>query len=159
MEINLQRMGGKNQKFSDYRGKALLIVNTASECGYTPQYKNLEALYQKFKSRGFEVLGVPSNDFGQEEPGTNKQIQKFVKHKYGVTFPMFQKVPVKGRNKCPLYQYLTKESDERFQGEVEWNFTKFLTDPEGTVVARFEPEIDPLDHRVIEAIERVLPVK
>lgn len=159
MDINMQRMGGKNQRFSDYKGKVLLIVNTASECGYTPQYKNLEALYQKFKSRGFEVLGIPSNDFGQEEPGTNKQIQKFVKRKYGVSFPMFSKVSVKGRNQCVLYTHLTRESDDEFQGEVEWNFTKFLTDPEGNVVARFEPETDPLDPAVIQAIEKVLPNK
>lgn len=157
MDITMKRIGGKDQPLSDYKGKVLLIVNTASECGYTPQYKRLQALYDKFKTRGFEVLGIPSNDFGQEEPGSDKQIQKFVKRKFGVSFPMFSKMSVKGRNQCALYKHLTKQSDEEFQGEIQWNFTKFLTDAEGKVVARFEPSTDPMDPEVIQAIEKVLP--
>ncbi|MEM9461561.1 MAG: glutathione peroxidase [Myxococcota bacterium] len=150
-------LDGTEKNLSDYRGKALLVVNTASECGYTPQYADLQELYGKYKDRGFEVLAFPSNDFGGQEPGTSEQIRDFVDTKYSVEFEMFDKVVIKGPDKAPLYKTLTEQTAEGIRGEVEWNFTKFLVDPQGRVVQRFDSSVKPTAPEVFEAIEQVLP--
>jgi glutathione peroxidase len=140
-----------------YRGQALLIVNTASKCGYTPQYEGLERLYQRFKHRGLVVVGFPSNDFGNQEPGSNEQIQSFCKRNYGVSFPMMAKIHTTGDDIDPLYHALTQETPEQIRGEIRWNFTKFLVDPEGRVVARFEPGTKPLSEELVNAVKEALP--
>ena len=146
---------GRAVKLSEYRGKVALIVNVASECGYTPQYADLQELYQRFRDRGFVVLGFPSNDFGGQEPGDGAAIKKFAKEHYDVTFPLFDKVHAKnGPEQAPLYRTLTH--DTRFPGDVKWNFTKFLVDKSGHVVARFPSETTPLDDKVLEAVNAAL---
>jgi glutathione peroxidase len=138
-----------------YRGKALLVVNTASRCGYTPQYRSLEELYQKYRARGFEVLAFPANNFMNQEPGSNTEIRQFCSKKYGTTFPLFAKLSVRGQDIAPLYRYLTKESG--FPGDIEWNFTKFLVGPDGRVVARFGSGTDPLAPKLTAKLEATLP--
>jgi glutathione peroxidase len=131
-----------------------LVVNVASQCGYTPQYAGLEAIYEKYKDQGLVVLGFPANNFGNQEPGTNDEIKQFCTRNYKVTFPMFAKISVTGDDKTPLYQYLTsKEANEKTAGEVRWNFTKFLVGRDGKVVARFEPDVAPEDPELVTAIE------
>jgi glutathione peroxidase len=135
-EVNL--LSGDPVKLSEYRGKALLIVNTASQCGFTPQYRGLEKLYDKFKARGLEVLGFPCNQFGKQEPGSSEEIAEFCSVNYGVTFPMFEKIDVNGRDTHPLYQYLKREARGVLGSEpIKWNFTKFLVNREGEVVDRY----------------------
>jgi len=136
-------------------GKAL-IVNTASKCGYTPQYEGLQELYDRYGERGLVVLGFPSNDFGNQEPGAAEEIANFCRLNYGVTFPMMAKVHTKGPAQAPIYQMLTTESAEEFRGEVQWNFTKFLVDGDGRVVARFDSAVEPLDPRITAAVEALL---
>ena len=153
----VKTLSGEDTRLSDYRGKALLVVNTASQCGYTPQYEGLQELYGTYKDKGFEVLAFPSNDFGAQEPGTADEIETFVTDKYSVGFPMFAKVPVVGEAKAPLYKTLTEDTPEGIKGEVKWNFTKFLVDPAGHVVARFEPNVDPMDSDLTAKLESVLP--
>ena len=145
---------GEATSLADYRGKALLIVNTASECGLTPQYRGLEALQARYADRGLVVLGFPCNDFGAQEPGDSAQIQTFCRTQYGVSFPLFEKVRAKG-DKSPLYKTLT-ELPGGLGGEIKWNFTKFLVDRDGRVVRRFEPTVDPAAPEVAAAIEEVL---
>ena len=147
---------GKVVKLSDYRGQALLIVNTASQCGFTPQYAKLQELYGMNKDKGLVVLAFPSDDYGGQEPGTNEEISSFVASKYSVEFPMMDKVATKGEDMIPLYRALTKESPEELRGPVRWNFTKFLVDKEGYVVARFESPKDPLSDEVQAAIAKTL---
>ena len=130
----------------------MLIVNVASRCGFTPQYAGLEALYEKYKDRGFVILGFPANNFGGQEPGTNEEIKTFCSTKYNVTFPMYSKISVKGDDKAPLYQFLTDTTGS----EIQWNFTKFLVDKSGKVVARFESKVTPQSPDVAEAIEKAL---
>ncbi len=149
------RNDGTPQPLSAYQGRALLIVNTASRCGYTPQYKGLQALHEKYAGKGLSVLAFPSNDFGRQEPGTNAEIREFCSLRYGVEFDLFSKIQVKGKEQHPLYRYLTEESP--FPGGIRWNFNKFLVNPEGEVVARFGSGDDPLDPAVIRQIEAVLP--
>ena len=146
---------GEAASLADYRGKALLIVNPASECGLTPQYSGLEALQARYGARGLVVLGFPCNDFGAQEPGDAAQIQGFCRAQFGVSFPMFEKVRARG-DKSPLYKTLTEELPEPLRGEIRWNFTKFLVDREGHVVQRFEPTVDPAAPEVTAAIEEVL---
>jgi glutathione peroxidase len=148
---------GKERSLADFKGKVLLIVNTASKCGLTPQYEGLEKLYERYKDRGFEVVAFPANDFLWQEPGTDKEIQEFCSVNYGVTFPVFAKISVKGKHIAPLYQYLTKESP--FPGDIGWNFAKFLVAPDGRIVARFDPKVEPLDKKVLAEVEAVLPAK
>lgn len=155
----VETLEGKPQRLADLRGKAILIVNTASECGFTPQYAKLQELYGRYKDRGLVVLGFPSNDFGGQEPGDAAQIQEFVASKYAVDFPMMNKVHAKGAEIAPIYRSLTEETPEGIRGEVKWNFTKFLIDPEGQVVQRFEPPVDPLSQEMTAAIEAALPKK
>jgi glutathione peroxidase len=157
IDHTVRTLSGETVSLSQYRGKALLIVNTASECGLTPQYQGLQALYLKYKDRGLEVLGFPCNDFGGQEPGSADQIQSFCSSKFAVTFPLFEKVRAKG-DKSPLYKTLTEEIDPSLRGEIKWNFTKFLVNPQGQVVARFEPMVEPGDPKVAAEIDKVLPL-
>ncbi|MGA8598422.1 MAG: glutathione peroxidase [Bryobacteraceae bacterium] len=141
----------------DFKGKVLMIVNVASRCGYTPQYAGLETLYRRYKNQGFVILGVPSNDFGQQEPGTDPEIKQFCRRQYDVTFPMMSKVSVAGNNPVPLYQYLTdKGQNPKTGGDIQWNFTKFLIARDGTILARFEPHVTPEDPALVSAVEHAL---
>jgi glutathione peroxidase len=151
-EFTLNSIDGKPAPLSAYQGKVVLIVNVASRCGFTPQYAGLEALYEKYKDRGFVILGFPANNFGGQEPGTNEEIKTFCSTKYNVTFPMYSKISVKGDDKAPLYQFLTATG-----GEIQWNFTKFLIDKSGKVIARFEPKVTPESPDLTSAIEKALP--
>ena len=159
VDHEVETLEGTKQKLSDYRGKAVLLVNVASECGYTPQYAQLQELYGRYKDRGLVVLGFPSNDFGGQEPGDAKQIKEFVTSKFAVDFPMMAKVHAKGPEMAPLYKTLTEETPEGMKGEVKWNFTKFLLDPTGKVVARFESPIEPMSPELTAAVEKALPAK
>lgn len=155
----VETLDGGQQKLADLRGKAVLIVNTASQCGYTPQYAKLQELYGRYKDRGLVVLGFPSNDFGEQEPGDAAQIKEFVASKYAIDFPMMAKVHATGPEKAPIYKTLTEDAPEALRGEVKWNFTKFLVDPQGKIVARFESPVDPLSPEMIAAVEKALPAK
>ena len=143
-DFSVKDIHGETVKMSKYKGKALLIVNTASKCGFTPQYKGLEALYEKLHDRGLEILGFPCNQFGSQEPGNEEQIESFCEVNYGVTFPLFAKIDVNGKSAAPLYQYL-KEAKPGLLGSeaIKWNFTKFLVDREGNVVERYAPNVEP----------------
>ena len=153
----VKSLNGESVDLSTYRGKAMFIVNTASRCGYTPQYADLQALHEKYADRGLVVVGFPSNDFGGQEPGDSEQIATFCKRNYGVTFPMMAKVHAKVPDKAPIYRTLTEETAEGIRGEVRWNFTKFLVDAEGNVVQRFESSAKPMSDEVTQAIEAALP--
>ncbi|MBM4344674.1 MAG: glutathione peroxidase [Deltaproteobacteria bacterium] len=146
---------GQPVALSSYRGKALVIVNVASQCGLTPQYEGLQKLYATYRDKGLEVLGFPCNDFAGQEPGTNAEIETFCSTRFAVTFPLFDKVRAKG-DKSPLYKTLTEEIDPALRGEIKWNFTKFLVDRQGRVVARFEPRVEPMDPAVVAQVEAVL---
>jgi glutathione peroxidase len=142
---------------SQYKGKVVMLVNVASRCGYTPQYAGLEALYRQFKDDGFVIIGIPANNFGQQEPGSNSEIKVFCKRKYDVTFPMMAKVSVAGNDMAPLYQYLTDQSaNPTTGGEIKWNFTKFLIGKDGKILARFEPDVKPEDPALVGAVESAL---
>jgi len=145
-DLSVDDIHGKPVKLSRYKGKVLLIVNTASKCGYTPQYKGLEALHGKLHAKGLEVLGFPCNQFGAQEPGTEAEIAEFCELNYGVTFPMFAKVDVNGAKTSPLYKHL-KEAKPGLLGSeaIKWNFTKFLVDRDGKVVERYAPQAEPKD--------------
>ncbi len=157
LEHKVKDIDGKDVDLSKYKGDVLLIVNTASQCGLTPQYKGLESAYEKYKDKGFKVLAFPANEFGAQEPGTNDEIKTFCSTKYHVTFPVFSKVVVKGDGITPVYKFLTsKETDPKHSGEIAWNFTKFLVNRKGEVIARFEPKVTPEDPKVTEAIEKAL---
>jgi glutathione peroxidase len=158
LDFTVQDIDGTEVKLRDkYEGKVLLVVNTASECGYTPQYADLEALYEKYREKGFEVLAFPSNDFGGQEPGSNSEIKLFCTEKYEVKFPLFAKIPVKGENKHPLYAFLTDaKRNPESGGEIKWNFTKFLVDDEGKVIRRYESKVKPSDENVAKDVEKAL---
>lgn len=157
LEYSLKSIDGKPAPMAAYKGKVMLIVNVASRCGYTPQYEGLEAVYRKYKDQGLVVLGFPANNFGAQEPGTDEEIKTFCSSKYNVTFPMFSKISVKGDDKAPLYQFLTDPAaNPSTAGEVKWNFTKFLVDKNGKVIARFEPAVKPESAEVAAAIEKAL---
>ena len=151
----VEALSGETVDLASFRGKPMLIVNTASKCGYTPQYEGLQQLYERYGEGDLVVIGFPSNDFKQE-PGTAEEIGTFCRLNYGVTFPMMAKIHVNGENQAAVYRALTSESGEEFRGEVRWNFTKFLVDQEGRVVARFESGVEPLDERVTSAIDALL---
>ena len=156
-EIEVQKITGENVKLSEYKDKVLLIVNTASKCGFTYQYEGLENLYKKYKDEGFVILGFPSNDFLGQEPGSNEEIQSFCKVSYGITFPMFAKITVKGSKKHPLYKNLTSgATNPDTKGKITWNFNKFLVSRAGNVSARFDTRTKPENKKVIEAIEQEL---
>lgn len=160
LEFKMKDINGRDVELKQYKGDVLLIVNTASKCGYTPQYEGLQKIYDKYKTEGFEVLGFPANNFGGQEPGTEKEIKEFCELKYKVTFPMFAKISVKGEDQHPLYNFLTaKETNPNFAGDISWNFNKFLVDRKGTVVARFSSKDAPESEAVTSAIEKYLKEK
>jgi glutathione peroxidase len=156
--LEVKDINNKTIKFSSYKGKVLLIVNVASQCGYTPQYEGLEKTYKKYKSKGFEILGFPCNDFGNQEPSGNQQILKFCKKNYGITFKLFDKVKVLGNKKSPLYNKLIN-AQSIVNGDVEWNFEKFLISKDGKVVKRFKSSISPESKELTKAIEAELNKK
>ena len=157
-DIPLTTLGGEPTTLAEHKGKALLIVNVASKCGLTPQYTGLEQLQERYADRGFAVIGVPSNQFGNQEPGSAEEIQTFCSTTYGVTFPMMGKIDVNGPTRHPLYEELTQASDaDGTAGDIQWNFEKFLVDPAGTIVGRFRPMTTPESDEVITALEAVLP--
>src|SRR6266581_7270631 len=157
--FTLNSIDGKPAPLAEYKGKVVLLVNVASQCGYTPQYSALEAIYEKYKAEGFVILGFPANNFGAQEPGTNEEIKTFCSRKYNVTFPMYSKVSVKGDDQTPLYQYLTKQTGPSIAGEIKWNFTKFLVDRNGNVAQRFESAVTPDSKDVVSAVEKQLSQK
>jgi glutathione peroxidase len=157
-QFDARRLSGQEESLSDYRGDVLLIVNTASQCGYTPQYDGLQELHSRYRERGFSVLGFPSNDFGAQEPGTDAEIGAFCKRNYGVNFPMFSKIKVRGEGQHPVYGYLTS-LPEPLGGPVKWNFQKYLVDRSGHVVARYFSATDPLSPELAESIETLLERK
>jgi glutathione peroxidase len=149
---------GRRLDLSELRGRSTLVVNVASKCGLTPQYEALQRLQERFAGRGFTVLAVPCNQFGEQEPGSEEEIEDFCTSSYGVTFPITAKTDVNGRRRHPLYDRLTRHADARGRaGDVEWNFEKFLVSPEGEVVARYRPRIDPESDEIVSAIEATLP--
>jgi len=154
-DIAVDDIHGKKRKLDEYKGRVMLIVNVASKCGYTPQYKGLEALYEKMHSRGLEVLGFPCNQFGAQEPGTAEEIESFCELNYGVTFPLFAKIDVNGNAAAPLYRYLKKEKPGLLGSEaIKWNFTKFLVDRNGKVVERYGSNVEP--DAIAADVERLL---
>jgi glutathione peroxidase len=156
-DFTVKGIDGAAKSLGDYRGKALLVVNVASECGLTPQYDGLEQLHETYSARGLAVLGFPANEFGAQEPGSNEQIKAFCSTRYHVKFDMFAKVKVKGPGIDPLFQYLTsKETNLPFAGDIKWNFNKFLIGRDGQVRARFEPQVEPTSPEVKQAIEKAL---
>jgi glutathione peroxidase len=155
-DFTLPLLDGKSAPLADYKGKVVLIVNVASRCGFTPQYSALESIYEKYKDRGFVIIGFPANNFANQEPGTNEEIKTFCQTKYNVTFPVYGKVSVKGADQTPLYTYLTKEANPALAGDIKWNFTKFLVDRHGHAVERFEPATTPDSPQVVSAIEALL---
>lgn len=158
LDFKLKDIDGKEVDLAKTcQGKVVLLVNVASKCGLTPQYEALQKLYDAHKERGLVVIGIPANEFGAQEPGTNEEIKKFCNSKYSVTFPMLGKIVVKGDGIHPLYKYLTeKETDPEFAGPIQWNFTKFLVGRDGKLAARFEPKVAPDDKTVVAAIEKAL---
>lgn len=156
-DFTLDALNGTPTPLGSFKGKVMLVVNVASQCGYTPQYEGLQALYMKYKDQGLVITGFPANNFGGQEPGTNEEIGAFCRSKYGVTFPMFSKISVKGNDKAPLYQYLTdKTANPKTGGEIQWNFTKFLVDRNGKVIQRFEPGVEPQAKELVSAVEAAL---
>jgi glutathione peroxidase len=157
LDFTLNSIDGKPAPLSQYQGKVVLIVNVASRCGFTPQYEGLEKIYEKYKDKGFVILGFPANNFGSQEPGTNEEIKTFCSSKYSVTFPMYAKISVKGADIHPLYQFLTdKQANPKTGGDIGWNFTKFLVGKDGKVIARFESAVTPESPEVTGAIEKAL---
>jgi glutathione peroxidase len=155
--FTMKSIDGQPVSLKAYKGKVVLLVNVASKCGFTPQYAGLEALYEKYKGRGLVIIGVPANNFAQQEPGTNEEIKSFCSRKYNVTFPMMSKVSVLGDDETPLYRSLTdKSADPKFGGDIKWNFTKFLFGRNGNLVARFEPPVKPDSTEVQSAVESAL---
>jgi glutathione peroxidase len=154
-EVPLKTLEGKNATLKDYGGKVLLIVNVASECGFTPQYAGLQALHEKYAKDGFAVLGFPCNDFGGQEPGSAEEIKTFCTSRYNVTFPMFEKLVILGDNKHPLYAALTGPTSP-FPGDVQWNFTKFLIGKDGKILGRFESDVEPDSAAVEAAISKAI---
>jgi glutathione peroxidase len=156
-DFTLNNIDGQPTPLSAYKGKVLLLVNVASRCGYTPQYAGLQALFEKYKDRGFVIVGIPANNFGAQEPGTNQEIKTFCTSKYHVTFPMMAKLSVKGSDIAPLYQFLTdKSQNPSTGGDIGWNFTKFLIGPDGKILARFDSATEPDSPQVAAAIEKAL---
>lgn len=155
-EFKVKNIDGKDVDLSEYKGKVLLIVNVASKCGATPQYDPLQALYQKYENKGLVVMGFPANNFGGQEPGSDKEIAEFCTSKYSVEFPMFSKVSVKGDDKAPLFTYLTAAANPDKQGDIGWNFEKFLIGKDGKLIRRFATKVDPANADLVAAIEKAL---
>ena len=142
-DFSVEESDGSQRPLAQYQGKVMLVVNTASKCGFTPQYKELQALYDAWHEKGLEILAFPCNQFGQQEPGSNKEIQQFCQLNYGVTFPVFAKIEVNGKDAHPLYKYLCSQKKNILSADIQWNFTKFLIDQNGEVVNRYEPSVKP----------------
>ncbi len=161
LDQEMKTLHGKKVNLAEkYKGKVVLLVNVASKCGYTPQYKELQALHEKYAKKGLAVVGVPCNQFGSQEPGTAKEIAQFCEDRFGVEFDMMAKVDVNGPEATPLYKYLTsKETDPKFAGDIKWNFEKFVFDRDGNVVARFNSKAKPDSKEVVEVIEAELAKK
>lgn len=156
-QFTMKNIEGKDVSLADYKGKAILIVNVASKCGYTPQYEDLQSLYEKYADKDFVILGFPANNFMGQEPGSNAEIQSFCKKNYGVTFPMFSKISVKGNDMAELYKFLTKkERNGVMDSKVKWNFQKYLLDKDGKLVAKFAPGDEPLGEDIVSAIEKLI---
>jgi glutathione peroxidase len=156
-DFTLDSLKGEATPLAGFKGKVMLVVNVASQCGFTPQYEGLQALYMKYKDQGLVIAGFPANNFGGQEPGSNEEIGAFCKSKYGVTFPMFSKISVKGGDIAPLYKFLTdKTANPKTGGDIQWNFTKFLVDRNGKVIQRFEPAVVPLAPELESAIAAAL---
>lgn len=159
-EFTMDAINGTPTPLASFKGKVMLVVNVASQCGYTYQYEGLQALYMKYKDQGLVVVGFPANNFGGQEPGSNAEIGAFCKSKFGVTFPMFSKISVKGSDKAPLYQFLTDpKANPKTGGEIPWNFTKYLVDRDGKVLARFDAPVEPMSKELTSAIEAALKNK
>lgn len=154
-EFTMKDIDGSHVKLADFKGKVALVVNVASKCGNTPQYEGLQKLYERYKDKGFVVLGFPANNFLSQEPGTDAEIKTFCSAKYSVTFPMFSKISVKGDDTHPFYKFLTT-ADKRFEGAVTWNFAKFLIGKDGKIAARFDPKEQPESDAIRQAIEKAL---
>ena len=156
-DFTMKDIEGKDVPLSQFKGKVLLLVNTASKCGFTPQYEGLEKLYKTYQDRGLVILGFPANNFLWQEPGTDGEIKQFCSIKFGVTFPMFSKISVKGKDQHPLYAFLTDEkANPGFGGAISWNFNKFLVGRDGKVVGRFGSKVEPGSKELIEAVEKAL---
>jgi glutathione peroxidase len=151
-DFTMDSIDGKPTPLANFKGKVTLVVNVASRCGFTPQYTGLEAVYEKFRDRGFTIAGFPANNFGFQEPGSNEEIKQFCSAKYNVKFPMFAKISVLGSDIAPLYQFLTKSMG----GDIQWNFTKFLVGKDGKVIARFASDVEPESPELLAAIEKAL---
>jgi glutathione peroxidase len=159
-EFTMDALNGTPTPLAHFKGKVMLVVNVASQCGYTYQYEGLQALYVKYKDQGLVVAGFPANNFGGQEPGSNAEIGAFCKSKFGVTFPMYSKISVAGTDKAPLYQFLTDKSvNPKTGGEIPWNFTKYMVDREGKVLARFDAPVEPLSKELTSAVEAALKSK
>ncbi len=153
----MKDISGQDVPLAAFRGRVLLVVNVASRCGLTPQYKGLQELYDRYRDRGLEILAFPANNFLGQEPGSDVEIQEFCSAHYSVSFRLFSKISVKGRDIHPLYQFLTRpETNPEFHGKIGWNFAKFLADRSGTLIGRFEPKVGPTSSQVISAVERAL---
>src|SRR5213080_100997 len=157
LNFTMKSIDGKPVDLSRYQGRVVLMVNVASQCGYTPQYAGLEELHKKYAANGLSILGFPSNDFGAQEPGSDAEIAQFCKQNYGVEFDMFSKIVVRGPGQAPLYKYLT--THPKFSGQVDWNFEKFLIARNGDVIARFKSEVEPASKQMVSAIENALAAK
>lgn len=156
-EFTMKDIDGNDISLEKYKGNVVMLVNVASRCGLTPQYEGLQAIYDKYKDRGFTILGFPANNFMGQEPGTEAEIKEFCSLNYNVGFPMFSKISVKGTDQHPLYRFLTHpETNPGFDGDITWNFEKFLADREGKIIARFSPRTVPTDAEVIEKLEAAL---
>ena len=153
-DFTAECMDGTSQAFADYTGKVLLIVTTASKCGFTPQFEGLEALYQQYKEQGLVVIGFPCNQFGAQDPGTNEEIGTFCQKNYGVSFPMMAKIDVNGKDAHPIFDWLKNQKGGLLIDGIKWNFTKFLIDRKGDLVKRFESPVSPVD--MVEDIKRIL---
>jgi glutathione peroxidase len=157
LDFTVKDISGSEVSLRKFEGQVLLVVNVASKCGLTPQYEGLQNLYDRYRDRGFQILGFPANDFLWQEPGSDSEIRQFCETKYSVSFPMFSKISVRGKGMHPLYEYLTgPDTNPRFAGKIGWNFAKFLLDRNGSIVARFEPKTEPMAPEVIEAVEKAL---
>lgn len=157
LNFTMSSIDGKAIDLAKYQGRVVLMVNVASQCGFTPQYEGLQELHRKYAAKGLSILGFPANEFGAQEPGSNAEIAQFCKQNYGVEFDMFSKVVVKGPGQAPLYRYLT--SHPKFRGDIEWNFEKFLIGRNGEVIGRFKSEVEPLSREMMAAVETALGTK
>lgn len=155
-QYELNSLDGENISLSDFEGDLVLIVNTASECGFTPQYEGLQKLYETYSDQGFKILGFPANNFGGQEPGTDEEIAQFCQVNYGVSFPMFSKISVKGDDQHPLFTHLTSAENPDFTGDISWNFEKFLIDRNGNVIRRFKSNVEPMSEKLVNAVEENL---